>query len=182
MKIIKQILLLIIFAQLATPLYAEMAAEKKPAKTKTTTEIKQTKDKEDTQATEIVDTKNDNKAQQISRGKVGDFLKVYFLSIATLFASFAVSNKQLQLFLRKLAIVEPFARGIACSKLSTILYTHIPFLGKHFKCLNKNCTGICNSCKLKLVYKEVPIGLGLMLGINALVKNLSENQETHFLI
>jgi Spy/CpxP family protein refolding chaperone len=100
--------------------------------------------------------------QALLAHKQNTLLMVSLFSGACLGASLYCRNLSIKQYLRRLAIVEPLARWIATRNGYRNLCNHLPFL----RCVNEQCPGICNRCKLKIIYKEIPLRLSLMLFLN----------------
>ncbi|MDP3889026.1 MAG: hypothetical protein Q8Q25_00590 [bacterium] len=140
-------------------------------------------DKKNTQEQQTSPTQLDQQHAIIARTpKAFDFTRTCFFSYACLGISLGCDNQHTKQLLRRLAIVEPIARLIATQKFYFQLCNRLPLVSRHMNCTQASCPGICNHCKLKLIYKEAPLRLGLMLSLNWLINGITNHRDTNVFI
>lgn len=89
--------------------------------------------------------------------------------------STSLNSRPIRRILNAAALQDPLARLAAANNFYSFTLTCIPFIGKHLQCTNNKCSGICNDCKLKFIYKEVPTRIMLMAYYTFLRREFSEN-------
>jgi hypothetical protein len=77
--------------------------------------------------------------------------------------------------LQSAMLEEPLARFFASRKLYRFALSCIPLIGKHVRCTNKQCQSVCNDCKLKFLYTELPIQMMMLHTRQAVVQNTSDD-------